>query len=149
MKQISLLAGIALSGCTSLSNNVNLVTKSSSETAILLVYRQSAFQAGAVSLYVGKSGEYFIELRNNQYAEVNIDAGAYIIQAKASGAPASEIAIKLSSNEKVYLASEHNPEMLGAIAIPIIANMVPTFILKKVECPNKNQLAGYSEAKTS
>ena len=144
---IVFLAFFLATGCTSVSKNVELVTKNNEEIADLLVYRESAFQAGAVSLYIGKNDEYFLELANDEYGQVKIDAGKYVIQAKASGSPSSEIAIELKTNQTICLASKPNPEMLGAIAIPLVANMVPTFVLEQVTCPSEEVLNKFKRVK--
>ncbi len=138
------LALLLLSGCTTVSKNVKLVTENSNEAAVLLVYRESAFQAGAVSLYIGKNDEYFLELANDEFGLVKIDAGKYFIQAKASGSPSSEIEVDLVANQTTCLASIPNPEMLGATIIPLVANMVPTFVLEKVTCPSEEALKNLS-----
>ena len=145
MKYLVLIFIVTLvaTGCTSLSNDVKLVTDSNKETAKLLVYREGAFQAGAVSLFVGKDDKYFLKLRNNQYGEVDIDSGSHILQAKAHASPSSETQITLLPKEKVCLASKPNPKMLGAIIVPLVANMVPNFILEQVECPNSDVLSNY------
>ncbi|RUO18512.1 hypothetical protein CWE08_11385 [Aliidiomarina iranensis] len=131
---------IVFTGCTSISTDAQLVTNTNKGTASILVYRESAFQAGGVSLFVGKDDEYFMELRNNQYAQVEIDAGKHLIQAKASGSPPSSIDIELEENKTVCLAGKPNPEMAGAMLIPFVANMVPTFTLEKVSCPSAEKL---------
>jgi hypothetical protein len=130
-------------GCTSLSNDVKLVTDSNKEPAKLLVYREGAFQAGAVSLYVGKDDKYFLKLRNDQYGEVNIDAGSHTLLAKADASPSSELQVTLLPKERLCLASKPNPKMLGAVIIPLVANMVPTFVLEQIECPSSAVLSNY------
>ena len=63
MKKLMFVFSILLvSGCTTLSKDVVLVSEGG-ETSKLLVYRDSAFQNAMVSLYVGKSDEYFMKLQ--------------------------------------------------------------------------------------
>jgi len=47
-----MVVAIFLSGCTTLSKNVQLVSASTTQSEIV-IYRASAFQAGAVSTYLG------------------------------------------------------------------------------------------------
>ncbi|WP_372860785.1 hypothetical protein [Spongiibacter sp.] len=140
MKKLIILGLIVLSGCTTLSNDYSFVTEGS-ETSELLVYRESAFQAGAASLYVGEGDQYFMKLRNDQYSVVEIDSGNHVLQAKADASPASILEVDLVPGKTTCIASKPNREMLGAAIIPIIANMVPTFLLEKTECPTPEILA--------
>lgn len=119
-KYISMIIPVFfLTGCTTLSKDVILVTESS-EAATVVIYRESAFQAGAVSLLVGKDNKYFAALRNNSYTSFQIDPGTHILQAKADGAPASSIEITPAKNETICLAGKPNPKMLGA-AVPAVS----------------------------
>ena len=139
MRIIFILVVIFLSACTTVTKNMKLVTEGH-DTASLLVYRPAAFQAGAVSLYIGKNSKYFMALGNNQYAKVKIDSGKHLLQAKASGSPSSELEIVLLPNSTNCIKSSPNKAMLGAIIIPLVANMVPTFELEEVECPKATYL---------
>ncbi|MDP5137326.1 hypothetical protein [Rheinheimera baltica] len=140
---IIFLALFVSTGCTSISKDVRLVSDTNKDIASLLIYREKAFQAGAVSLYVGKDDKYFMELGNDEYGQVEIDAGKHLIQAKASGSPSSALQIELAKNQTVCLLSKPNPEMLGAMLIPLVANMVPTFVLEQVDCPSAEKLKGF------
>ncbi|WP_339676512.1 hypothetical protein [uncultured Zhongshania sp.] len=141
MKKLLILSLVALSGCTTLSKDYVLVTEGN-DTSQLLVYRESSYQAGAVSLYVGEGDKYFLKLRNDQYSVIEINSGNHILQAKADASPASILEITLPPGETKCVASKPNQEMLGAVMIPIIANMVPSFLLEEKACPTPEILAG-------
>lgn len=140
MKKLLILSLIVLSGCTTLSGDYVLVTEGS-ETSKLLIYRESAFQAGAVSLYVGEGDHYFLKLRNDQYSVLEINSGNHVLRAKADASPASTLGIYLAPGDTACIASKPNRKMLGAALIPIIANMVPSFLLEEKECPTSKVLA--------
>ena len=128
-----------MTGCTSLSKNVELVS-GTGETSQLLVYRESKFQNALVSMYVGKSKEYFMKLRSGQYGVVTIDSGQYVFMAKADASPASLIQVKLEPGEMTCLSGEPNPQALEAVFIPFRANMIPAFLLTEVDCPSEETL---------
>ncbi|HIG62451.1 MAG TPA: hypothetical protein EYQ22_16330 [Gammaproteobacteria bacterium] len=144
MKYLVMVIAIFLSGCTTLSKNVQLVSEGTTQSEIV-IYRASAFQAGAVSMYLGEKNRYFIELQNNQYAKFMIDSGNHLFQAKANASPASELYLETKPNVKYCLTVEPNPDMLGAVIIPLIANMVPTFIVKDTSCPGDEFLKDYQQ----
>ena len=148
MKFIIIFSLVIVSGCTTLSKDVQLVTKGS-DTSEVVVFREGAFHAGGVSLYVGKNDKYFLKLRNDQYGKFTINAGKYTLQAKADASPASELGVNLSSGDTVCLKGEPNPDSLAAIIIPFAGNMIPTFILKEVDCPSQDELSGYVNVKNS
>lgn len=148
MKYLTMLFLLCLSGCTTLSENVQLVS-ANTEPAHIIIYRTSAFQAGAVSMYLGENDQYFIKLRNDQYASVTLDSGKHVFQAKADASPSSELAITLKPHTKTCLMVEPNPDMLGAVMVPLIANMVPTFVLKNIACPNDEFLNDYQQVYNS
>jgi hypothetical protein len=140
-----IVVAIFLSGCTTLSKNVQLVSASTTQSEIV-IYRASAFQAGAVSMYLGGKNLYFIELQNNQYDKFMIDSGNHLFRAKANASPASQLYLEMKPNVKYCLAVEPNPDRLGAVIIPLIANMVPTFIGKNTSCPSHAFLKDYQQA---
>ena len=143
MKKLMFVFSILLvSGCTTLSKDVVLVSEGG-ETSKLLVYRDSAFQNAMVSLYVGKSDEYFMKLRNGQYGVVEMDAGPYVIQAKADASPSSLIQVNLKPDEITCLEGAPNKQALGAVFSPLMANAVPAFLLTQVDCPSAEALKDY------
>ncbi|MBO9492042.1 hypothetical protein J7384_16900 [Endozoicomonas sp. G2_1] len=144
MRYLIILLATFLSACTSLSKGVQLVTEGNS-TSEVLVYRTGAFQAGAVSMYFGENNKYFVKLRNNQFSQFKINSGEHIFQAKADASPSSTLNVNLPENTLTCLHVEPNPDMLGAVIVPIVANMVPTFVLKSVDCPNFEELKKYQK----
>ena len=148
IKKLILATFMAITGCTSISNDVEVVTAGSS-TSEILVYRESKFHASATGLYVGKNDKYFMKLKNGQFSTETINSGKHIFQAKADASPASTIDVELAPGETVCLKAEPNPETLKAIAFPIIGNILPTFLLKKVDCPTEAELSEYVFSKGS
>lgn len=140
MKKSLIFSLVLLPGCTTLSNDYVLVTEGK-DTSKLLVYREASFQAGATSLYIGENDKYFIKLRNDQYSVVDIDSGEHVLQAKADASPASTLDINLAPGKTKCVASRPNRKMLWAAIIPIVANMVPSFLLEEKACPPPEVLA--------
>ena len=100
-------------------------------------------------MYLGEDDKYFVKLRNNQYSKFKINSGEHLFQAKADASPSSKLKINLPENTTVCLRALPNPQMLGAVAVPIVANMVPTFIIEKTECPSSEKLDGYRQVFSS
>ncbi|HCS27453.1 MAG TPA: hypothetical protein DIW43_08355 [Spongiibacteraceae bacterium] len=142
MKRIFVLATIVLSGCASLSENVAL-TSNGIEPSKVLIYREGSFHAGGASLYVGKDEQYFLKLKNDQYSQFFIDSGRHLLQAKASGSPASTLELDLLPGQTTCVKARPNAKSLGAILIPIVGNMVPTFMMENVSCPTQEEISEY------
>lgn len=136
------------SGCVTLSKDVNL-TSGASDKSTLLIYRERAFFAALVSLYIGKDDKYFMKLRNNQYDEIEINSGEHLLQAKADASPASLLTVILEPNAKICLSAKPNPDLAAAMIVPLVANMIPTFLLEEVECPGDQKLSEYERVSAS
>lgn len=148
MKKFVVLAAVVLSGCASVTENLDL-TSNNSPASKVLVYREGSFHAGGTSLLIGREEQYFLKLKNDQYSEFEIDSGRQVLQAKASGSPASQLELDLAPGEKTCLKAKPNPKSLGAILIPLVGNMVPTFNMSKVPCPSDEYLSKYEYVKKS
>lgn len=148
MKKLIIFAAVFLSGCASVTENVVLTSNNSTPSKVL-IYREGSFHAGGSSLLIGRDEKYFIKLKNDQYAEFEIDSGRQVLEAKASGSPASQLALDLVPGQKTCIKAEPNPKSLGAILIPIIGNMVPTFNISKVPCPTEKDLSKYEYVRKS
>ena len=134
MKKLLVGISVLATGCTSLSTDLKLVTEGS-EISELKVFRESAFQNGAISMYVGESDKYFLRLSSGQHGSVKMNSGVHTIQAKADASPSSSIEIELKPNETTCLKGSPNKAALGAVVIPIVGNMVPSFVLTEIKCP--------------
>jgi hypothetical protein len=145
MKKIMLIPLLALSGCASVATDA-VLTHEGSPQGELLVYRESAFLAGGVGLYVGESDKYFFVLDNSEYAKVKIDAGEYVFQAKAHASPASELRVTVKPDQLTCLKGKPNSAVAAAMMIPIVGNTVSSFVLEQVECPVNGVPAGYTLA---
>lgn len=149
MKKIIVFATVALlTSCASVSKDMTLVS-GNAPTTELLIYLPSTFHIGGHSMYVGKENKYFVNLGGDEYAIIKIDSGTYKFQVKADGSPVSELNIALLPNEKVCLEGKPNPKAYGAFAVPILANMVPTFVLEKVDCPQDQFFQKYEQVSNS
>jgi len=139
-----ILAGflICMVGCTSISHDMKLVSNPDSTTEVV-VYRKGAFHAGAVSMYLGENNKYFLSLRNDEYAKFSIDSGAHLFQVDADASPPSELAVTLEPGAKVCFKVKPNPATLGAAVIPILGNMLPSFVMEESGCPSEEALSKY------
>lgn len=135
---------VIMSGCSSISKNMEIATEGRLQTEVI-ISRPAAFAAGANDMLVGFDDKYFGALGNNQFMKVNINSGAYSFQVKANGSAASSLVVNLKPNEKVCLKSNINSAVAGVALIPLIANMVSWFELTEVPCPDDDFFHEYSE----
>jgi hypothetical protein len=142
VKKFTFVLLIILSGCTSINKNVRHVTTPDS-TAVLTVFREPGFMAGAVDALIGKDKQYFTKLSNREFARFEVDSGNHLFQVDVDGAPAFELALNLLPNTSVCIKVESNPKLAGVTLVPLVANFTPNFIMQKVACPNKNFFSDY------
>jgi hypothetical protein len=144
MNRLLVLLVFIISGCSTVTKNMELATEGHAQTEVTL-YRPSAFPAAANGMLVGLDEKYFVSLKNNQYVKIKINSGTYNFQVKANGSPASSLRINLEPNKKVCLKSNINPAVAGVAIVPLVANMVSWFQLSEVTCPDGDFFAKYFE----
>ncbi len=148
MKNTSLLLSVFLASCASISVQPITLTEGKPQ-AELLVFREPAFLAGGMGLYFGESEKYFFVLDNAQYSRIKINAGRYIFQAKAHASPAFELEVDAKAESTTCIKGKANPTVAGAVLIPFLGNMISSFMLEQVDCPNDDALKAYKLKESS
>ncbi|MEC4091184.1 hypothetical protein [Pseudoalteromonas rubra] len=137
-----LIIGLA-SGCTTIHKNVQHVTNTNKPASDLLVYREPGFMAGAVDAMFGENNKYFMKLSNGEFARFKIDSGEHTFQVDVDGAPEFELKVLLTPGSMTCIKVESNPNLGGAVLIPLVANLTPNFIMSEVKCPTIEHLKDY------
>lgn len=148
MKKIGLLLPVFIAACASISTDVKL-THEGVPQAELLVFREPALLAGGMGLYFGESDKYFFILENGEYSRVKIDAGEHVFQAKAHASPAFDLKVDVKTGKTTCIKGKANPKVAGVVLIPLVGNMVSSFMLEEVECPSDDVLKSYKLADNS
>ncbi|MFG6468006.1 hypothetical protein [Roseateles sp. BYS87W] len=135
------LAGLA--GCAG-QPLVALPTPSPEARAEVLVYRESAFIAGGVSLAVGSPGGAFAALSNADYVVAGMAAGVREIFVQARSAEPTRVTVNLQPGARVCLRTSASPSTLAKVLVPV--TLIATgyhFYLDEVPCPSADVLANY------
>lgn len=110
----------------------------------ILVFRESSFIAGGVSLAVGTDGAAFASLSNSEYAIANLSSGEREIFVQARTAEPTRLQFKLQHGSRICLRTSASPGTFAKAAVPIA--LIATgyhFYLDKVPCPSAEELAKY------
>lgn len=149
MRKFALLpliaTGLCMAGCA--SNPVFPLAKPSKELqAELVVFRESAFAAGGVAATVGVNGKAFVNLSNDEKAQVLLLPGEHEIYVQARSAEATRLRVSLTKGETLCLRTSASPSTYAKVVIPI--TLIATgyhFYLDKVPCPSDDVIAKYKK----
>jgi hypothetical protein len=133
----------SLAGCAS-QPVVAIPKPSASARAEVLVYRESSFIAGGVSLAVGTSGTAFASLSNSDYVVAEMSPGEREIYVQARSAEPTRVQVKLQHGSRTCLRTSASPSTVAKVAIPI--TLIATgyhFYLDEVPCPSTEELSKY------
>lgn len=137
------LAAASLAGCA--SQPVVAISKPApTASAEVLVFRESSFIAGGVSLAVGTNGVAFASLSNSDYVVAEVSPGALEVFVQARTAQPTRVQVKPQHGARTCLRTSASPSTLAKTAIPI--TLIATgyhFYLDEVPCPSVEELAKY------
>ncbi|MCX2802495.1 hypothetical protein OQJ68_11930 [Microbulbifer thermotolerans] len=144
IKIISLLLFITIAvGCAP-ARIVSIPAPAENEKSTLLVYRESAFNAGGVGLIFGADSRDYVKLGNSDYSEIELKNGHYKFFVRSDQADKPYIlAEELKAGDKKCLKAYANPANLGKALVPLAYYMSHTFLLEKIECPSEEELSKY------
>lgn len=111
-----------------------------------MVYRESSFIAGGVSLTVGAGTKAFASISNSEYVSANLSAGEQDIFVQARTADPTRLHLKLQPGSRVCLRTSSSPSTLAKVAIPIA--LIATgyhFYLDEIPCLSVEELAKYKQ----
>jgi len=140
-----LAACLALAGCASTPTQP-LAEPPAQARGEILVYRESAFAAGGVSLSVGVDGRRFVNLDNAELARARLPAGTHEVLVQARSAEPTRVTVQLEAGQTVCLRTSASPGTYAKVAVPIA--LIATgyhFYLDALPCPAPAELAKYKE----
>lgn len=148
MNKFLLLPLAVLAGCASMKTSTPVVAPGQ-PTATVLVYREPAFNSGAVSMYFGEGDRYYLALRNGQYGELTLPAGSHRFLVTTQGSQDFFLDAELEANDRVCFKAFASPENYAKVIVPILMNLTSIFSLERVECPSDASLGGYKKVAAS
>lgn len=141
-KTIIAVLMILVAGCASISKEEKW-SKKNENMADLLVFRDPGSHSVALSAYFGSAENYVVGLSEKQYTTFSLPAGEQVFQAKAQGSASSSLTLLLEKDKKTCVRLIADPAQWAAMAVPILAAVVPAFKIESVECPSGSLLASY------
>ena len=147
--RILVLALVSLAGCSS-QPIVAISKPSPTAQAEVVVFRESSFIAGAVSLAVGTGNVAFASISNSEYVSANLPAGEQDIFVQARTADPTRVHLILQRDSRVCLRTSSSPSTLAKVVIPI--TLIATgyhFYLDEVPCPSAEEFSKYKQVAVS
>ena len=140
-----LVTTIALVGCV--STPVSPLSRPSPEMqGEVIIFRESAFAAGGVSLKVGSGTSVFATLKNSEKVRAMFPAGEHEFFVQARSANPTKIRVTVEQMAPICLRTSANPSTYAKAAVPI--TLIVTgyhFYLDQVPCPSPDELAKYKD----
>lgn len=142
---VLVLALATLPGCASLPI-VAIPRPPQVSQAQVVVFRESSFIAGGVSLSVGTGNKAFAAISNTEYVEVNLPAGEQDIFVQARTAEPTRVRLTLQRGTRVCLRTSSSKDTLAKVVIPI--TLIATgyhFYLDVVPCLSAAEMSRYKK----
>ena len=140
-----LIGALVLSvGCTSFQVKQLEIVNPDNRSEIL-VYRESALNAGGMGLIFGVNGDDYVKLRNDSYSFMYLKSGSYDLFVRSDQADQSyTLSVDLETGEKQCFRAYPNPSNIAkAIFLGLAYYMGNTFLLEKSECMTEDELKEY------
>lgn len=133
----------SLAGCA--SQPLTAIRKPSpTAQAEVVVFRESSFIAGGVSLTVGTGSSAFASISNSEYVSVNLPTGEQDIFVQARTADPTRVRLALQAASRVCLRTSASPSTLAKVLVPVtLMASGYHFYLDAVPCPSAEELAKY------
>ncbi len=131
----TLAASLQLAGCVSTPTQT-LPPPPTTSRGEIVVYRESAFVAGGVSLSVGVDERRFANLGNHELARAWLAPGAHEILVQARSAEPTRVKIQLDAGQTLCLRTSASPSTYAKVVMPI--SLITTgyhFYLNEQPCP--------------
>lgn len=142
-----LLLPITLALCACASAPVQTLVRPPADTqGEIVVFRESAFAAGAVGLAVGVNGKPVAYLDNTEKVRLLLPAGPHSLYVQARSAEPTRVTVQVAPGTSVCLRTSANSNTHLKIIVPI--TLMTTgyhFHLDPVRCPSADELAKYKD----
>lgn len=140
-----IIAFASLAGCASYPFTA-IPMPSPTAQAEVVVFRESSFIAGGVSLTVGTGSSAFANISNSEYVSVNLPTGEQDIFVQARIANPTRVRLTLQPASRVCLRTIASPSTLAKVLVPVILMTTGYhFYLDEVPCPSAEELAKYKQ----
>lgn len=133
----------AIAGCAS-QPITSIPRPASDNQGEVIVYRESSFIAGMVSLTVGVGNDAIASVDNTEYVRILLPPGEHEIFVRARSADPTRLRITVSKNGRVCLRTSASSSALAKAIVPI--TLIATgyhFYLDELPCPNDADLQQY------
>ena len=141
-----LAAALALlTGCAS-QPLVAIPRPAATAQAEVLIFRESAFIAGGVSLAVGTGASAFAFISNSEYVSALLPVGEHEVFVQARAAEPTKVRLTLLHGSRTCLRTSSSSSTVAKVAVPIL--LIATgyhFFLDEVPCPSAEELVKYKQ----
>ena len=142
---VSLFAGLVLVGCAEVPlKPLRIPAERNSGTVI--VFRESAFAAGGVTLTVGLKDAAFALLRNSEKVTARLAVGEHEFFVQARSAEATRLRAHVKAGGVLCLRTSSSPSTYAKTLLPPLLMITGYhFYLDEVTCPGREELNKYVE----
>lgn len=141
-KLIVMTIAMTLTGCAA-PQVVQPVVADGEASATVLVYREPSFNSGLVALHFGADGQVYLALRNGQYGQVQVTAGARRLSVGGTGTQNFYLDADLATDSMTCIRAFPDPANIAKVAVPLLMNLTNAFKMEVVECPDEESLADF------
>lgn len=141
---IVMTVAMALSGCAA-PQLVQPEVAEGEASATVLVYREPSFNSGLVALHFGADRRVYLALRNGQYGQVQIAAGAHRFSVGGTGTQNYYLDVDLVSGATTCIKAYPDPANVAKAVVPLLMNLTNVFKMEVVECPDEDFLAEFEQ----
>ena len=140
---------LALFACASVPVQP-LMRPAADQQGEVVVYRESAFAAGAVGLAVGVDGKPVAVLENTEKVRLLLPAGPHSLYVQARSANPTQVTVQVAPGATVCLRTGANSNTYLKIIVPMtLITSGYNFHLDPVRCPSQEELATYKDIPVS
>ena len=112
----------------------------------IIVFRESSFIAGSVSLAVGVNSQAFALVSNSEKVSAVLPVGRHEVFVQARSAEPTRVRVNVASGSTVCLRTIARSSTLVRVLVPItLMASGYEFLLEEVKCPSTDQLTRFKD----